>query len=83
MAIMHNYLAVIGRIPGEDEDTMLKFEHMSVDRAKGAFEERMYRYYSDGNNETAEQERKDVISRYGDAIYISFVLTSVSPIGDA
>ena len=37
MAVYHNYVVVIGRVPGDDESTLVKFEQMTDEEARSAF----------------------------------------------
>lgn len=62
--IVHNYLTVVGRASGDDEDTAEQYEHMTVEQARNAF--------IDFIQENDVDEDVDV--------FINFVLVSQSPI---
>ncbi len=49
------HFLVVGRIPGEDEDTGLVFEAESLEKAIVAFEEEMYRKSEETKEEVAAQ----------------------------
>lgn len=65
MTTYYAYLAVIGRVHGDDEDSVELYEHMTADDAKQAFHEDM-------------QARQGVPS--DDVVYINYVLASDAPI---
>ena len=66
---------VVGRIPGDDEDTSLCFQAASREEAVREFEAAMY----DGEV-SPEQARANVVERFGEAIYVTSVLRSDSKI---
>lgn len=68
--IIHKHLAVIGRIPGQDEDTLLQFEEMTARAAVAEFTTQMY----GGRVPDPKQ------TRFGETIYVTHLLVSDSPI---
>lgn len=72
MTTYHNYIAVIGRIPGDDEDTLLTFEHTTVEDAKANFADAMW----DMDDKTY---RETVFAEHGTDIFINHILVSESP----
>lgn len=70
----YKYLAVTGRIPEDDEDSVYTFENMTKDEARKAFEKALYA--DDYSDKTPKQVRKD----WGLACYLGWVFTSDSPI---
>lgn len=70
------YFAVIGRIPGDDEDTCYLIEGGEQDHAVAEFRRRIW--YDDGSS---EEDREFFKSTHGgDDVYITRILTSESPI---
>ncbi len=63
------YLAVIGRVPGDDEDSIYLFENKTLTQASKAFEMHLY---DDCPEETPTQVRKD----WGESCYITQILVS-------
>lgn len=78
MTVYHNYLAVFGRIPEDSEDSVLFFEHMSVEQALSAFEGQVYERFSD--EAMRAQARQNSMERHDKAVFITTVLASQSPI---
>lgn len=74
MTIFHNYIAVIGRMCGDDEDTCLLFECVTREGAINAFTEHMRLL----DNMTAEE--LELAEANGEGVFINHVLASVSPI---
>lgn len=73
----HNHIAIIGRIPFDDEDTCLFYEYMTVDEAIRAFSDEMYEDVEDG-----ESLRKFNFDEAGElGVYINHVLVSETYIG--
>ncbi len=79
MAVYHNYIAVIGRIPHDDDDSCLLFQQMTEEQARIEFAKQMFEERFGSN---AEQAQKDEIERVGGdlGVYITHVLASQSPI---
>ena len=65
------YYAVIGRIPGDDEDSTYVFHAKSADEARSSFEFQMY-------SDTAwdKKHKYQILREYGCSIFISIVLVS-------
>ena len=79
MAVYHNYIAVVGRIPHDDDDSCLLFEQLTEEQARIEFAKQMFEErFGDG----AEQAQKDEIESIGGdlGVYITHVLASQSPI---
>jgi len=73
MATYHNYIAVIGRLHGEDEDTVIFYAHMPTDAAAAAFTEYL--------RSDAGVLEEDIAAGYEHTnVYINHVLTSTAPI---
>lgn len=73
MATYHNYIMIIGRLHGDDEDHARDYQHTTVESARQAFI----------NDVRAADEitEADVVAEYEYTnVYISLVLTSESPI---
>lgn len=68
--IYHNHVAVIGRVRGDDEDTCLMYEHLTLPAARQVFIDEMRR--NDGITD------EDIEAGHGE-VYITHVLTSTSP----
>lgn len=70
----HNYVAVIGRIPYDDEDSILFFEQCTLEEAYQRFSDEMY--------EGDSKAREDNIRAHGcdGGVYVNAVLASDSPI---
>lgn len=80
MAVYHNYIAVIGRIPFDDEDSMYCFENMTMEDAMFAFSAAIYSdTYSD---ECVEEVREQNAKEHGIDVFINHILVSESPIED-
>jgi hypothetical protein len=83
----HNrYWAVTGRIPGDDEDSILIFHLPDRRAAIAAFEEAMWdaevqRHRM--NEQEAAQARKDLLSQHDQVVFINTVCVSDSPIEEA
>ena len=79
MAVYHNYIAVVGRIPHDDDDSCLLFEQLTEEQARIEFAKQMFEERFGAN---AEQAQKDEIERVGGdlGVYITHVLASQSPI---
>lgn len=73
MAEHHNYIVVVGRMHGDDEDHAREYEHMTVPEARQRF-----------INEVRADEgvpEEDVVKEYEYTnVYIRHVMTSQSPI---
>ena len=78
MTTIHNYVAVIGRMCGDDEDTCLMFECVTYDGAIQAFTDAMWAYERMAPDELAEA--KELAEANGEGVYINHVLTSTAPI---
>lgn len=74
MTTIHNHLAVIGRECGDDEDSILYFQSMTVNDAMAAFKEEMRVMGG------LTQEELDQAEAAGEGIFINHVLTSTAPI---
>lgn len=72
------YWVVTGRIPEDDDDTLLVFHAATREEAVGAFEEELYSLSC-----YDEHERADIVSAYGEAVYIINVAVSDSQIKEA
>lgn len=70
--VYHNYLLIIGRVCGEDNDTAMQYEHMTRDQAVHEFKCAMQALYPDTDWALAEAN--------GDGVYIEFVAASDTPI---
>ncbi len=68
----HAHIAVIGRIPGQDDDSCLLLRDLTVDEAKEAFAIDIY--------EDSGEDPEEVEEVTGHRVYISHILTSESPI---
>ena len=88
MAVYHNYVVVIGRVPGDDESTLVKFEQMTDEEARSAFADEIYEMAFSYVQDPEERKRQIAESRVdniklhgGDlGVFIDYVLTSQSPI---
>lgn len=63
----HPHLAVVGRIDGDDEDSVLMYQGLTTEQAEAAFDEDMH-------SEAADNQRPCA------AVYVNYVLTSTAPI---
>ena len=79
MAIYHNYIAVVGRIPHDDDDSCRLFEQLTEEQARIEFAKQMF---EERFGDAAEQAQKDEIGNIGGdlGVYITHVLASQSPI---
>ena len=79
MAVYHNYLAVIGRIPYDDDDSCLFFNQLTEEQARIEFAKQMF---EERYGENAEAAQRDSIMGYGGdlGVFITHVLASESPI---
>lgn len=70
---MNHYYAVIGRIPGDDEDTCLFYEgeNLTTDDLTNLFVAEMYA--------ATECSTEAVIKTWGDVIYVTQILQSTNP----
>lgn len=71
----NRFFAVVGRMPGDDEDTCCIFEAPDKNTACQMFEDSLYE-----NEIRAEQLKLDVMKTYGQLVFFSHVLVSNSPI---
>ena len=79
MAVYHNYLAVIGRIPYDDDDSCLFFNQLTEEQARIEFAKQMFEEQYGENAETAQ--RDSIKDHGGDlGVFINHVLVSESPI---
>lgn len=69
--IYHNYLAVIGRVHGNNEDDVLLYQHRTIEEAREQFK-------ADQRGTRADGSCADPIP--DDMIYVSYILSSESPI---
>jgi hypothetical protein len=69
------WVAVVGRIPGDDEDSCIVYECESAEAAIDAFRQDMH-----DDNFDDDEDRLNVIEQYGDDLYVTHTLTSESPI---
>lgn len=76
MNTTHNYIVVIGRMHGDDEDTMLLYGDSTREQAVELFIEDM----CEANHMTKDEHEAEVSKGYG--VYINHVLASQSPITD-
>ena len=79
MAIYYNYIAVVGRIPHDDDDSCLLFKQLTEEQARIEFAKQMF---EERFGDAAEQAQKDEIGNIGGdlGVYITHVLASQSPI---
>lgn len=75
-AIAHNYLVVIGRMHGDDEDTIRLYGDSTREQAMELFIEDM----CEENHMTKEEHEAEASK--GRGVYINHVLASQSPIAD-
>ncbi len=88
MAVYHNYVVVIGRIPGDDENTTVMLEQVTAEDARRAFAveiyERAFSYVSDSEErakQITESRAANIRDVGGDlGVFIDSVLASQSPI---
>jgi hypothetical protein len=85
-AIANRYWAVTGRIPGDDEDSILIFHLPDRRAAIAAFEQAMWdaevqRHRM--NEQEAAHARKDLLSQHDQVVFINTVCVSDSPIEEA
>lgn len=71
------YFAVTGRIPGDDEDTLLVFQVATREEALAAFDEAMWE-----NEHDPEYSRESVRKEHGQTVFWNSVVVSDSPITD-
>lgn len=76
-ATKYPHIAVIGRIPGDDEDSTYLFDNMTETQARKAFEESIYGDLAD-DEKTPATVRKD----WGVSCVINYILVSDSEIKD-
>lgn len=69
------YFAVIGRIPGDDEDSFFVFHVATAEEAQEAFKEAIWATEADAKN-----EREAVRREYGCTVFVNSILVSDSPI---
>lgn len=80
MSTYHNYVAVIGRIPFDDEDSLYLYENMTRQQAVKAFAREMYENtYAEADIE-AELERCRCETGCDLGVFVNHVLVSQSPI---
>jgi hypothetical protein len=73
MSTHHNYIMIIGRLNGDDEDHPRDYQHTTVADARQAFINELRR--------DEQVPEADVIAEYEYTnVYITHVLTSASPI---
>ena len=79
MAIYHNYIAIVGRIPYDDDDSCLFFNQLTEEQARIEFAKQMF---EERYGERAEEEQRAAIKEHGGdlGVYITHVLASQSPI---
>lgn len=70
--VYHNYLLIIGRVCGEDNDTPMHYEHMTREQAVHEFKSAMQALYP--NTDWALAEGND------EGVFIEFVAASDTPI---
>lgn len=81
MAVYHNYIAVIGRIPFDDDDSCMIFEQKTEEEARKAFAFEMFRSRAVSDEQALENQQAEIKSIGGDlGVYITHVLASQSPI---
>ena len=79
MAVYHNYLAVVGRIPYDEEDSCLFFNQLTEEQARIEFAKQMLKERYGENAETAQ--RNFIKEHGGDlGVFINYVFVSESPI---
>lgn len=79
MSVYHNYVAVIGRIPHDDEDSCLLFEQMTEEQARIEFAKQMFEERFGVNAKQAQKDEIEIVG--GDlGVYITHVLASQSSI---
>lgn len=66
------YYAVVGRIPGDDEDSCKVFAARDEEDAVNQFSDWIY--------ETSGSDRADIIASWGEDLFIDYVLSSDSEI---
>ena len=69
----YNYIVVSGRIPFDDEDTMLFFEHCTEEEACQRFSDEMY----DGDEDARRCDIRNTGSEHG--VIINAILASETP----
>lgn len=76
---MKNFYAVIGRIPGDDEDSVYTYENVTRIEAKVQFAKDIY---NDGESSSgaAEDHMEAIFREHGGYVFINQVLSSDSPI---
>ncbi len=88
MAVYHNYIVVVGRVPGDDESTSIAFEQMTAEDVRRAFADAIYEMAFSYEQDDAERSRQITESRasnikeYGGdlGVFIDYVFASESPI---
>ncbi|MHB0927734.1 MAG: hypothetical protein ACYC3W_02265 [Candidatus Nanopelagicales bacterium] len=74
-APMLRHFAVTGRIPGDDEDTLLTLQAVDREDAVDRFTNNLYDRETD-----PETSRRNVMEQFGEPIFITAVAASDSPI---
>ena len=74
--IQYKFIAVIGRIPGSDEDTSYTFSDMTVEKAHRAFAGEIYRDTYSSEIEREEVRGQNICSEGGLGVYINHTLIS-------
>ena len=74
--IQYKFVAVIGRIPGSDEDTCYTFSDMTVKEAHQAFAGEIYRDTYRGEIEREEVRGCNICAEGGLGVYINHTITS-------
>jgi hypothetical protein len=76
-ALKPRHYAVVGRIPGEDEDSVLFFKTTSKKKASRLFDMEIYRLNYD-TDARVRQERREVRNCHGQTTFITHVISSRS-----
>lgn len=77
---MKKFYAVIGRIPGDDDDSCYTYEVATRQEAVKAFKKDIY---NDSEGSEAEDAKENIFKEYGVTVFIAHVLCSDSPIAEA
>lgn len=88
MAVYHNYVVVVGRVPGDDESTSVAFEQVTAEQARRAFADAIYemafsyvREDEERARQIAESRASNIREQGGDlGVFIDYVFASESPI---
>lgn len=78
--IYRNYWLVVGRVLGDDEDTVMKFENCTREQVVESFKESMWEMEFDYIDSVERAEARAQAELLGAEVFINGVFASDSPI---